>query len=142
MSGAGAPIVSSQTTHKSVEGGVEIARTGTNPSTIDEDQLKAVWLEYRATNDQHQRDRLILTYSPLVKYVAGRLSVGLPGHDGQADLFARRLAARHEVGVAGQTVDVGLAGAEAPEVGPVEDINGGHHGNDSGCRTRVLRSVS
>ena len=31
------------------------------------------------TRDQTLRDRLILTYAPLVKYVAGRLGSGLPG---------------------------------------------------------------
>ena len=33
----------------------------------------ALWVEYRQSGDQALRDRLILTYAPLVKYVAGRL---------------------------------------------------------------------
>jgi RNA polymerase sigma factor for flagellar operon FliA len=40
----------------------------------------SLWLEYRRTSDPTLRDRLILTYAPLVKYVAGRLGSGLPAH--------------------------------------------------------------
>ncbi len=57
-------------------------------TTIDEDELKAVWKAYRIDGDQKARDRLILTYSPLVKYVAGRLSVGLPSHVEEGDLVS------------------------------------------------------
>ena len=39
---------------------------------------QGLWLEYRRTQDKGVRDRLILTYAPLVKYVAGRLGSGLP----------------------------------------------------------------
>ena len=45
-----------------------------------------MWLEYRRTKDQKLRDRLILTYAPLVKYVAGRLGSGLPAHVDDEDL--------------------------------------------------------
>ena len=34
------------------------------------------------------RDRLILTYAPLVKYVAGRLGSGLPAHIDEGDLIS------------------------------------------------------
>ncbi len=44
------------------------------------DDNQAVWLEFQRTRDQGVRDRLILTYAPLVKYVAGRLGSGLPAH--------------------------------------------------------------
>jgi RNA polymerase sigma factor for flagellar operon FliA len=57
-------------------------------STIDDAELRKVWQAYRGENDQRARDRLILTYSPLVKYVAGRLSVGLPGHVEEGDLVS------------------------------------------------------
>src|SRR5581483_9121992 len=36
------------------------------------DETQTLWLQYRRTRDQALRDRLILTYAPLVKYVAGR----------------------------------------------------------------------
>lgn len=45
-----------------------------------------MWLEYRRTGDPGLRDRLILMYAPLVKYVAGRLGSGLPAHVDEGDL--------------------------------------------------------
>ena len=48
--------------------------------------MQRVWIEYRRTKDQKLRDRLILTYAPLVKYVAGRLGSGLPAHVDDEDL--------------------------------------------------------
>ncbi len=48
----------------------------------------SLWLEYRRTGDQRLRDRLILTYAPLVKYVAGRLGSGLPAHVDEGDLVS------------------------------------------------------
>lgn len=54
----------------------------------DEDEIKAIWRAYREEGDPKARDRLILTYSPLVKYVAGRLSVGLPSHVDEGDLVS------------------------------------------------------
>jgi RNA polymerase sigma factor for flagellar operon FliA len=50
------------------------------------DETRALWLQYRKTGDQGLRNRLILTYAPLVKYVAGRLGSGLPAHVDEADL--------------------------------------------------------
>jgi RNA polymerase sigma factor FliA len=47
-----------------------------------------LWLEYRRTQDKAVRDRLILTYAPLVKYVAGRLGSGLPAHVDEGDLVS------------------------------------------------------
>lgn len=52
-----------------------------------EDTL-SLWREYRRTHDQKVRDRLILTYAPLVKYVAGRLGSGLPAHVDDDDLVS------------------------------------------------------
>ena len=51
----------------------------------DIDQL---WSEYKAQGRRADRDRLILHYSPLVKYVAGRVAVGLPQNVEQADLVS------------------------------------------------------
>src|SRR5260221_3937944 len=50
--------------------------------------MQSVWLEYRRTKDRAIRDRLIVTYSPLVKYVAGRLGSGLPAHVDEGDLVS------------------------------------------------------
>jgi RNA polymerase sigma factor for flagellar operon FliA len=50
--------------------------------------MKSLWLEYRRTKDTTFRDRLIVNYAPLVKYVAGRLGSGLPAHVEEADLVS------------------------------------------------------
>src|SRR6187200_2310716 len=47
-----------------------------------------LWVSYKETADSDERDRLILHYSPLVKYVAGRVAVGLPQNVEQADLVS------------------------------------------------------
>jgi RNA polymerase sigma factor for flagellar operon FliA len=48
----------------------------------------ALWQQYRKTGDRALRDRLILTYAPLVKFVAGRLGSGLPAHVDEGDLVS------------------------------------------------------
>jgi RNA polymerase sigma factor for flagellar operon FliA len=45
-----------------------------------------LWREFRRTGDKGLRERLILTYAPLVKYVAGRVGSGLPAHVDDNDL--------------------------------------------------------
>ncbi|MFI1093116.1 RNA polymerase sigma factor WhiG [Streptomyces sp. NPDC020917] len=50
--------------------------------------LDALWRTYKATGDKRLREQLILHYSPLVKYVAGRVSVGLPANVEQADFVS------------------------------------------------------
>ena len=47
-----------------------------------------LWAEYKGSKSLEARDRLIVHYSPLVKYVAGRVSVGLPQNIEQADLVS------------------------------------------------------
>jgi RNA polymerase sigma factor FliA len=49
---------------------------------------QTLWQEYRATRDRAVRDRLILTYAPLVKFVAGRLGSSLPSHVDEQDLVS------------------------------------------------------
>ena len=63
------------------------ASSAYSPSVAGED-THALWLEFRRTNDKALRDRLILTYAPLVKYVAGRLGSGLPAHVDEGDLVS------------------------------------------------------
>jgi RNA polymerase sigma factor for flagellar operon FliA len=53
------------------------------PSSLDE-----LWRCYKTTGDERLREQLILHYSPLVKYVAGRVSVGLPSNVDQADFVS------------------------------------------------------
>jgi RNA polymerase sigma factor for flagellar operon FliA len=60
-------------------------------STSDEDAdaaLAELWAQYVADRAPALRDRLILHYAPLVKYVAGRVGSGLPAHVEQADLVS------------------------------------------------------
>ena len=50
--------------------------------------VEHLWAEFKAAGDQAVRDQLILHYSPLVKYVAGRVAVGLPQNVEQSDLVS------------------------------------------------------
>src|SRR5213596_1372841 len=50
--------------------------------------MKDVWSNYKKTGDEKARERLVLAYSPLVKFVAGRMSSGLPAHIEEADLIS------------------------------------------------------
>lgn len=47
-----------------------------------------LWLDYKETGARDLRDQLIIRYSPLVKFVAGRVSAGLPQNIGQDDLVS------------------------------------------------------
>jgi RNA polymerase sigma factor for flagellar operon FliA len=51
-------------------------------------ELKDLWRRYKSTDDTRARERLVVAYAPLVKYVAGRLSSGLPAHVEEADLIS------------------------------------------------------
>jgi RNA polymerase sigma factor for flagellar operon FliA len=53
-----------------------------------ETELDELWMEYKTTADAGLRDRLMLHYAPLVKYVAGRIRSGLPESVDQADLVS------------------------------------------------------
>jgi RNA polymerase sigma factor for flagellar operon FliA len=52
------------------------------------DETRTIWLEYRKSGDRALRDRLILTYAPLVKFVAGRVGASLPAHVDEQDLVS------------------------------------------------------
>jgi RNA polymerase sigma factor for flagellar operon FliA len=49
--------------------------------------IVALWRKYGRSREQNLRDRLVLHYAPLVKYVAGRVGTGLPAHVDVADLI-------------------------------------------------------
>jgi RNA polymerase sigma factor for flagellar operon FliA len=51
-------------------------------------ELRDLWRRYKASDDQRARERLVVAYSPLVKYVAGRMAAGLPAHVDEADLIS------------------------------------------------------
>src|SRR5688572_5540647 len=54
----------------------------------DPEAIDRLWQEFKETGDTKHRDALIVHYSPLVKYVAGRVAVGLPQNVDQADLVS------------------------------------------------------
>jgi RNA polymerase sigma factor for flagellar operon FliA len=58
-----------------------------DPAAVDA-AIAELWREFKETGSQQLRERLILHYSPLVKYVAGRVGVGLPPNIEQADLVS------------------------------------------------------
>lgn len=65
------------------------AQTATASATLPApSSLEELWRRYKDTGDDRLREQLILHYSPLVKYVAGRVSVGLPPNVEQADFFS------------------------------------------------------
>jgi RNA polymerase sigma factor FliA len=54
----------------------------------DASVIEELWQEYKSSGRRDLRDRLILHYSPLVKFVAGRVAVGLPQNVEQSDLVS------------------------------------------------------
>jgi RNA polymerase sigma factor for flagellar operon FliA len=54
----------------------------------NENALAELWRSFKDSGDKELRERLIIHYSPLVKYVAGRVGVGLPPNIEQADLVS------------------------------------------------------
>ncbi len=52
------------------------------------DVIGELWIEYKRTGARDTRERLILHYSPLVKFVAGRVAAGLPQNIEQSDLVS------------------------------------------------------
>jgi RNA polymerase sigma factor FliA len=59
-----------------------------DPVAANEAALRSLWELFKGSGDRETRERLILHYSPLVKYVAGRVGVGLPPNIEQADLVS------------------------------------------------------
>jgi RNA polymerase sigma factor FliA len=59
----------------------------TVPPQVD-DALAVIWHAFKSTGDIDARERLILHYAPLVKYVASRVATGLPASVDQADLVS------------------------------------------------------
>ncbi len=51
-------------------------------------ELAELWAEFKRSASPQARERLILHYAPLVKYVASRVATGLPASVEQADLVS------------------------------------------------------
>jgi len=64
-----------------------MARAQKAPAPVAEELLQ-LWREFKSTASPAARERLILHYAPLVKYVAGRVATGLPATVEQADLVS------------------------------------------------------
>ena len=50
--------------------------------------IAEIWAEYKEGGTREARERLILHYAPLVKFVAGRVAAGLPQNIEQSDLVS------------------------------------------------------
>jgi RNA polymerase sigma factor FliA len=62
-------------------------KTVTIPPAVD-DELAARWDAFKSDADDEAREKLILHYAPLVKYVASRVATGLPSSVDQHDLVS------------------------------------------------------
>ncbi len=55
---------------------------------VKEVELRDLWRRYKEDGDLAARERLVVAYSPMVKFVAGRLGAGLPSHVEDSDLIS------------------------------------------------------
>ncbi|MDQ3730361.1 MAG: RNA polymerase sigma factor WhiG [Actinomycetota bacterium] len=51
-------------------------------------ELRELWRSYKVDEDERARERLVVAYSPLVKFIAGRMASGLPSHVEEGDLVS------------------------------------------------------
>ncbi|MBP1632700.1 MAG: polymerase, sigma 28 subunit, SigD/FliA/WhiG [Acidobacteria bacterium] len=58
------------------------------PAPDPPDRIEEAWRRLKEEGDERAREGLILHFSPLVKFVAGRVGVGLPRNVEQADLVS------------------------------------------------------
>jgi len=64
------------------------ARGGVDTNEVKAVELRELWRRCKDDEDERARERLVVAYSPLVKYVAGRMSSGLPSHVEESDLIS------------------------------------------------------
>jgi RNA polymerase sigma factor for flagellar operon FliA len=60
---------------------------------VSQAEALALWKRYKATNDVRLRDRLIMTYAPLVKYIVYRKIREVPAHQEADDYISHGLEA-------------------------------------------------
>jgi RNA polymerase sigma factor FliA len=72
-----------------------VSSTATAPATrrFSQAEALALWRRYKATSDSRLRDRLIMTYAPLVKYIVYRKIREVPSHQEAEDNISRGLEA-------------------------------------------------
>lgn len=75
-------------TAKTTKTTVDLTRVERDAAREGGDDLQALWAEFKTTGSPTARERLILHYAPLVKYVASRVATGLPASVEQADLVS------------------------------------------------------
>lgn len=65
-------------------------KRSTTRNTVAEERpdVQPLWDAYKVKSEPKAREQLIVHYSPLVKYVAGRVAVGLPQNVEQSDLVS------------------------------------------------------
>ncbi len=51
-------------------------------------ELRELWRRYKVDGDEQARERLVVAYSPMVKFIAGRMASGLPAHVEESDLIS------------------------------------------------------
>jgi RNA polymerase sigma factor for flagellar operon FliA len=51
-------------------------------------ELRELWRRYKVDGEENARERLVVAYSPLVKFIAGRMASGLPSHVEESDLVS------------------------------------------------------
>ena len=61
-------------------------RPGASDGLAVEQAIDELWTAFTQERTPALRDRLVLHYAPMVKYVAGRVGTGLPQHVDAADL--------------------------------------------------------
>jgi RNA polymerase sigma factor for flagellar operon FliA len=86
-----APKPKAKTTAKApVKSSAKAPAPAPGGSSIDPaaNELSALWVEFKRSASAAARERLILHYAPLVKYVASRVATGLPASVEQADLVS------------------------------------------------------
>lgn len=66
----------------------EVEQVSSPRASTGIEEVDRAWADYKDTGSDTAREALILNYSPLVKYVAGRVAVGLPANIDQADLMS------------------------------------------------------
>lgn len=68
--------------------GSEIDIAAEEAKAAEEQRVRLLWEDYKASGSETAREQLILKYSQLVRYVASRVGVGLPPNVEQADLIS------------------------------------------------------
>lgn len=70
------------------DAGVDVGAALMGMEAVMDREVLTLWHRYRDARDPDTRERLILHYAPLVKYVAGRVAVGMPANVEHADLVS------------------------------------------------------